>query len=114
MHIFDYIVVGAGSAGCAIARRLSEDPRQRVLLVEAGGSDDSLLIRMLRGRVIGGSSSVNGIVYVRSQPADYHALHEAGCTGWNWATMHECFRRIEGHLRGVDGLRVADLSVFLA
>jgi choline dehydrogenase len=139
MDAFDYIVVGAGSAGCVLAYRLSEDPRHRVLLVEAGPEDKSPLIAMpkgfgkllgdpnhaayypvkphpgnggrsdevwARGKMLGGSSSINGMVYMRGHPADYDSwVSEAGATGWGWSTLGECFRQIEDHALGADDLR---------
>jgi len=135
---WDYIVVGAGSAGCVVASRLAEDPDIRVLVVEAGGSDDSWLIGMpkgigklvldpahawhypvdqprepgmpateiwVRGRGLGGSSSINGMIYVRGQPQDYDEWEARGAAGWNWAAMKQAFRAIEDHELGDDGLR---------
>ena len=113
MEIYDYIIVGAGSAGCVLANKLSADPATRVLLVESGPDDTSALIHMprgigklltagnrhvwdykvsprgngpeevwLKGRTVGGSSSVNGMVYVRGAPRDYDHWAALGCTGW--------------------------------
>src|SRR5438128_4834447 len=113
--MYDYVIVGAGSAGCVLACRLSEDPQTQVLLIEAGGVDTSDLIHMPlgflalmrsdkdwdyssgyepqcnnrrvylpRGRVLGGSSSINFMVYIRGNPRDYDEWSELGCDGWSW------------------------------
>ena len=120
----DYVIVGAGSAGCVLANRLTEDPSVRVILIEAGGSDWNPLIhipagfmKMLdhktltwgfkaeagdgreiiypRGRVLGGSSSINGLIYIRGQPEDYDHWAQLGNRGWSWDDCLPYFKRAE-------------------
>jgi choline dehydrogenase-like flavoprotein len=137
---FDYIIVGAGSAGCIVASRLSEDPRLRVLLVEAGGSDRSLIISMpaalpfvyqskkigwgylsgpephlggrtideKMGRVIGGSSSINAMIYNRGNPMDYDGWAAAGLPKWDYAHCLPYFRKMETWALGASVWRGGD------
>lgn len=130
--MFDYIVVGAGAAGCALASRLSRRPDINVLLIEAGPRDDHFLIHMPkgfpyltrnlryawnfdteaqphrnfgpemwpRGRMLGGSSSINGMLYSRGHPQDYDDWEAAGNPGWGWSEVGRCFREMEDHSAG--------------
>lgn len=132
---WNYIIVGAGSAGCVLAERLSANPAHRVLLLEAGPNDTSPFIHMprgaaklytdprhvwyfqteahddipsetwIRGKVLGGSSSINGMMYFRGQPQDYERWEELGAKGWGWENIGRAFRQIERHELGDDGVR---------
>jgi choline dehydrogenase len=144
--MYDYVIVGAGSAGCVLANRLSENPEVRVLLLEAGGRDRSLNIKIPaafpnqfhskldwdfttepephvddrsmyipRGKSLGGSSSMNAMLYVRGRPLDYDAWAAQGAPGWGYADVLPYFKRSEDNARGasefhgVDGpLRVSE------
>ena len=133
---FDYIVVGAGSAGCVIANRLSADPRNRVLLLEAGGKDNWIWFHIPvgylfasgnpradwmfrtqaegglngrslaypRGKVIGGCSAINGMIYMRGQAADYDGWRQMGLDGWGWDDVLPIFKKHEDHYAGANEL----------
>jgi choline dehydrogenase len=133
---FDYVIVGAGSAGCVLANRLSADPEVSVLLLEAGGQDDYIWIRIPvgylytinnprtdwcfkteaeaglngrslgypRGRVLGGCSSINGMIYMRGQARDYDGWRQLGCTGWGWDDVLPHFKAHEDFAWGADDL----------
>ena len=136
---YDFIVVGAGSAGCVLANRLSRDPSHRVLIVEAGGTDNWIWfhipvgylyaignpradwmfktapepglggrsIAYPRGRVVGGSSAINAMIYMRGQAADYDGWRQLGLTGWGWDDVLPYFMRQEDHHGGTSVLHGA-------
>ncbi len=131
---FDYVIIGAGSAGCTLAHRLGEDPKARICVIEAGGKDDHPFIHVPlgfafwpekakvnwsfdttpqehlggrrghqpRGRVLGGSSSLNAMIYIRGTKADYDGWTAAGATGWSWEDVLPYFKRAEDQERGPD------------
>jgi choline dehydrogenase-like flavoprotein len=136
---YDYVIVGAGSAGCVLANRLSADPGNRVLLLEAGRGDNWIWLHIPvgylyaignpradwcfttasepglggrsiaypRGRVVGGSSAINGMIYMRGQAADYDGWRQLGLEGWGWDDVLPFFKRHEDHYAGASGLHGA-------
>ena len=136
---FDYVIVGAGSAGCVLADRLSADGRHKVLVIEYGGSDGSIYIQMPsalsipmnmpkynwfyhsepeprlngrrmhtpRGKVLGGSSSINGLVYIRGNPMDFERWASEGARGWSYRNVLPYFKRAERREEGGDQYRGA-------
>ena len=151
MQSFDYIIVGAGTAGCVLADRLSEGGHNRVLVLEAGGTDRRFWIKTPigygrtfadasvnwkyqtlpspglngrsiywpRGRVLGGSSSINALVYCRGMPADFDDWRDMGNSGWGWDDVRPYFEKSErrvdaaGHVSGRGPLDVKDVTPFL-
>ncbi len=129
---FDYVIVGAGTAGCVLANRLSADPRVRVLVLEAGGTDDWIwfhipvgylyaqgnpradwclktepepglngrAINYPRGKVVGGCSAINGMIYMRGHARDYDLWRQMGNPGWSWEEVLPYFKRSEDHVDG--------------
>jgi choline dehydrogenase len=136
----DFVIVGAGSAGCVLANRLTADPQTQVALIEAGGKDTDFWIHIPagfyrnifnpritwqfetepvpelggrriqwpRGKVLGGSSSINGLIYIRGQRQDFDLWRQMGCTGWSYDDVLPYFRRAEGQERGADEFHGAD------
>ena len=143
---FDYVIVGSGSAGSVLAERLGQDPRRRILVLEAGGSDLRFFVQMPlgygktfydrrvnwayqtepdpglagqrdywpRGRILGGSSSINAMVYIRGHASDYEDWKAAGNPGWGWDEVRAAYRAMEDNEAGADEWRGAGGPLFVS
>ena len=144
--VFDYIIIGAGSAGCVLANRLSENPKVSIAILEAGGMDTHPFVHMPigagkatidpktswnyksqaepqlgnrkvllpRGKVIGGSSSINGMIYIRGHPKDYDQWEADGAKGWSWRDLLPYFKKSEANERGTSDLHGADGPIHIS